>query len=106
MDDRMSVVRAPIYGAGGTISYTGTAVNSTVPIPRGVTGVWVTCSTDAWAKFTNVVGSTAPAATTADMFCPAGVTVFLPNVSNTGEPMQLSVIRDATSGSARYTPAM
>lgn len=110
MEDRLSVARAPIYGKGGKISYTGTAANSP-SLPKGTTGCFVTCTTDAWARLSNVVGSTAPVAvagTTSiggDMFCPAGVTVFLPNVNKTDEPLQLSVVQDAANGTANYTPA-
>lgn len=105
MEDRDSVVRSPIYGAGGTLAYTGTAAN-TGNLPKGLSGVWVNCTTDAWARLSNVVGSTAPTAVTSDMFCPAFETVFIPNVTKTGEPLQLSVVRDAASGNARYTPAV
>ena len=110
MRDRMSVNVSPQYGQGGSISYTGTAGNSG-NIHTGVSGVFVTCSTDAWARFAAVNNGTAPTAvagtgaTGGDMFCPQGATVFLPNDDATGQPMQLSVVRDATSGTARFTPA-
>ena len=105
MRDRNSVTLTPIYGQGGTIAYTNSAVNSP-SINPGCSGVYVTCTTDAWARFANVASGTAPAATTQDFFCPAGATVLLPNEANTGEPMQLSVIRDAANGSARFSPVV
>lgn len=105
MRDRMATNFSPVYGSGGTISYTGTATNSG-NLPQGISGVFVTCSTDAWARLAPVVGSTAPVAVTSDMFCPAGSTVFLPNEDSTGQPMQVSVVRDSASGSARYSPAV
>ncbi len=104
MDDRISVVRSPIYGSGGTINYTNVATNS-ANLPMGISGVWVTCSTDAWARLGPVVGSTAPVALTSDFFCPLGVTIFVPNTDSTGQPMQLSVVRDSVSGAAKFTPA-
>jgi hypothetical protein len=68
--------------------------------------VFVTCTTDAWARFAKVASGTAPTAVAFDMFCPANATVYLPNDSETGEPMQLSVVRDSASGTARFTPAV
>lgn len=99
-NDRSAVSLDVLYGSGGTISYTGSAANSS-NLPQGITGVWVTCSTDAWAKVA-AVAAAAPAATTADFFCAAGQTYWIPNSSATGQPVQLSVIRDAVSGSARF----
>lgn len=105
MRDRNAVTLTPIYGQGGTIAYTGSAVNSP-SINPGCSGVFVTCTTDAWARFACVASGTAPTALVTDMFCPANATVFLPNEDNTGQPMQLSVIRDAANGTARFTPAV
>lgn len=100
--DRHATSFNPVYGSGGTISYDG-ATNSG-NLPAGIAGVFVTCSTDAWARLRPVAAGVAPAATTKDMFCPAGSSVFIPDMGYTNEPMQLSVIKDATAGSARYTP--
>lgn len=96
--DRHATSFNPIYGSGGTISYTGTAGNSG-NLPQGIAGVYVTCSTDAWARL-----GIAPTAVTSDFFCPAGTPVFVPAMDYTGGPLQLSVVRDAASGSARYSP--
>lgn len=104
-NDRNAISRVPQYGRGGTISYTGTAANS-ANLPQGITGVWVTCSTDAWARLAAVVGGTAPAALTSDFFCPAGQMVWIPDDSTTNEPLQLSVIRDASDGTAKYCPGV
>lgn len=104
-NDRTSISRVPVYGSGGTISYTGTKANSG-NLPKGITGVWVTCSTDAWARLAVVAGSTAPSAVAGDFFCPAGQMVWIPDDSNTGEPLQLSVIQAASAGTAYYTPGV
>jgi len=104
-NDRTSISRVPVYGQGGTINYTDTAANSQ-NLPKGITGVWVTCDPGAWARLAPVVGSTVPVAVTSDFFCPAGQMVWLPNDNRTGEPMQVSVVRDATSGAAKYTPGV
>ena len=104
-NDRTSISRVPLYGQGGTISYTDTATNSG-NLPKGITGVWVTCSTDARVRLAPVVGSTAPVALTSDFFCPAGQTMWVPNDDNTGQPMQLSAIRVSASGVASYSPGV
>lgn len=101
-NDRYAVSRVPVYGGGGSISYTGTAANSG-NIPKGITGVWVTCTTDAWARLMPVASGTAPTAVTSDFFCPAGQMVWIPIANPTGEPQQLSVVRDASSGTAYYS---
>lgn len=102
-NDRYAVSRGPNYGQGGSISYTGTAGNSG-NIPQGLTGVLVTCSTDAWARLAVVASGVAPTAITSDFFCPAGQMVWIPVKGDTGEPWQLSVVRDSASGTARFTP--
>lgn len=104
MNDRLSVVRDVCYGSGGTLSYTGTAAN-TGNLPRGISGVRVNCTTDAWARLAPVASGTAPTAIVGDLFCPAFETTFVPAWPvNTGEPLQLSVIQDAANGTARFTP--
>lgn len=104
MNDRDAVVRDVCYGSGGSISYTGTAGNSG-NLPRGISGCRVNCTTDAWARLGYVVGATAPTAVSGDLFCPAFETTFVPApTTETGQPLQLSVVQDAASGSARYTP--
>lgn len=105
MADRAATNFTPVYGSGGTINYTDTATNS-ANLPMGINGVFVTCSTNAWARLACVASGTAPVALTSDFFCPAGASVFLPYVDNTGQPAQLSVVRDASNGAARYTPVV
>ena len=104
-NDRNAISRVPVYGSGGTISYTDTATNS-ANLPRGITGVWVTCTTDSWARLRPVAAGTAPVAAAGDCFCPAAQMVWLPDDSNTGEPLQLSVVRVATNGTAYFTPGV
>ena len=104
-NDRNAISRVPVYGKGGTISYTNTASNS-ASLPKGITGVWVTCSTNAWVRLAVVAGSTAPVALTSDFYCPAGQMVWIPDDSTTGEPLQLSVIRDASDGTAKFCPGV
>lgn len=94
--DRLSVVRMPNYGTGGSVSYTGTAANS-ANLPLAINGVWVVCSTDAWARF--APGATA---TVNDFPIPAFTLVWLPKPDDAETPCRLSIIRDAADGVARF----
>ena len=105
MNDRDAVVRDVCYGSGASFAYTGTAANSG-NLPKGISGVRVNCTTDAWARLANVTSAgVAPAAIVGDLFCPAFETTFVPApATDTGMGMQLSVIQDAAGGNARYSP--
>jgi hypothetical protein len=83
-------LRRPTYGSGTKTAYTDTAGSTTVPPDSNV--VIVSCSTDAYVA----VGR---AATTADLFLPAGVIAQIPISGKTGAPITVSAIRDASDGS-------
>lgn len=96
--DRLSVVRVPVYGYGQTFAYTGTAGNSTAFDFTDLTGIWVTCTTDAYVSFGVDVTATA-----ADFPVAAGQTVWLPLPEPTAQ-VRVSAIQLSSGGSCRFIP--
>jgi hypothetical protein len=82
--------RRPRYGTGQKVAYTDSAGSASLP-PETRT-VIISCSTDAYVR----VGA---AATTADLFLPAGVIAQIPVDNITGSPIIVSAIRDTVDGS-------
>lgn len=82
--------RRPRYGTGQKVSYSDTA--GTALLPAETNTVIISCSTNAFVR----VGA---AATTADLFLPAGVIAQIPVDNKTGGPITVSAIRDTADGS-------
>lgn len=99
-EDRLSVVRQPVYGQGGTFTYTGTAGNSS-GLTGGISGVWVYCTTDAYVRL-----DSAAAAATTDWPIPSYQMVWIPvpDPLTTSSPVRLSAVQQSTGGSAFFIP--
>lgn len=91
-----SVIRRPLYGTGQKVAYTGTAGSVTLPPYTASVLVW--CSTAAMVR----VGATA---TTADLPIPANAPIIIPTSNDTGAPVIVSGVQDATGGTM-YVIAM
>jgi len=100
MEDRLSVVRQPVYGQGGTFAYTGTAGTSSA-FTGGITGVWVYCTSDAYVR----VGVEATATVT-DWPIPAYVPVWVPIPDDAQGNSRLSAIQVSAGGSAYFCPGV
>lgn len=86
-----SVIRRPIYGTGQKVAYTGTA--GSVVLPSYTASVLVWCSTAAFVR----VGAVA---TATDLPIPANAPIIIPTggSTDTGAPITVSAIQDATGG--------
>lgn len=89
------VLRDPIFGSGGKVSYTGTAGSATLPQNSQSVLVWL--STVGYVR----VGGTA---TTADLPLPANAPIMIPipTTVQTGGPITLSAVQDSSGGSMYY----
>lgn len=94
MQDRLSLVRQPIYGSGGVVAYTGTAGTSSA-LPTAALGAWVWCTTDACVR----MGATA---TAADWPVPAFQMVWVPVPDDAVGSSVLSAIQISSGGNAYY----
>jgi len=96
--DRLSVVRLPLYGSGGTFSYTGTAGNSAA-LPLNTSGVWVYTTTDSYVR----VGVNATATAT-DWPIFAYQMVWVPVDDDANGASRISAIQQVAGGSAFFMP--
>lgn len=97
MQDRLSVVKLPVAGYGGSVAYTGTAGNSPT-FPGTISAVWVWCTTDAWVRV--AVGNVAAVAT--DMPVPALQPVMIPVPQDANANCQVSAVQIAAGGTMYF----
>lgn len=102
--DLYLVTRRPIFGAGQSVSYTGSSAKTT-KLPTGTLAVSVVLTTAGYVK----VGRGASlAATTSDLFLNAGERAIIPvphiAPSDTDPDLYVAAIQDSSNGTMKVQP--
>lgn len=100
-NDRVSVVRQPLYGKGANVAYTGVAGTTAAMDATGATAILVICTTLAYVQ----VGVN-PTATVTDLPVAPNVPTLIPINDDSGAQIKVSAIQVAAGGTVYAIPVM